>query len=143
MNSFSRTGLFTLLDQAVTLTPMRGGRRALASMITNSNSHHDPRARMRRTSLEPAARVDDAGKRADDAITNLSAYALRLDFEYHQLHDRLIELVKGEGAAPEELRTALCERDELGAAREAFRRSVAALHDMTRREAQPARSDQL
>ena len=93
--------------------------------------------------LDPAVRDDDAGKRADDAITNLSAYALKLDFEYHQLHDRLLELLKGDGAAAEELRAAMRERDELGAAREAFRGSVAALQDLTRSDAQPARSDQL
>lgn len=94
--------------------------------------------------LDPAVRDDDASKRADDAITNLSAYALKLDFEYHQLHDRLLELLKGEGAAAaEELRAAMRERDELGAAREAFRGSVAALQDLTRSDAQPARSDQL
>ena len=79
---------------------------------------------------------DIAGKRADDAITNLSAYALKLDFEYHRLEDRLRELLKG-GAATAELRAALCEREELGAARDAFRGSVAALYDLTRREAYP------
>jgi hypothetical protein len=113
-------------------------------MITNIDSHHDSRPRMcRRSKVDPAARGDDTGKRADDAITNLSAYALKLDFEYHRLHDRLHELLKGEGGEADELRAALRERDELGAAREAFRRSVAALGDLTRREAQPSPSDQL
>ncbi len=113
-------------------------------MITNIDSHHDPRRRIRHgTNLGAAARGDDPGKRADDAITNLSAYALKLDFEYHRLHDRLLELLKGDGAAAEDLRRALRERDELGAAREAFRRSVAALQDLARHEAQPTRSDQL
>jgi hypothetical protein len=96
----------------------------------------------RRARLDAAVAGDDAGKRADDAITNLSAYALRLDFEYHRLDDRLLEL-SGEGAAGEEVRTVLRERNELGAARDAFRRSVTALHDLTRREAQPMVSDQL
>ena len=49
---------------------------------------------------------------------------------------------KGKQAAADELRTVLRERDQLGAAREAFRRSVAALHDLARHEAQPALSDQ-
>ena len=44
---------------------------------------------------DPSAGSDDAGKRADDAITNLSAYALKLDFEYGRLDDRLLELLKG------------------------------------------------
>jgi hypothetical protein len=113
-------------------------------MITNSDSHHDRSARMRRYArLTPSAGGDDAGKRADDAITNLSAYALKLDFEYGRLDDRLLELLEGEAAAADELRTVMRERDQLGAAREAFRRSVAALHDLARHEAQPALSDQL
>ena len=113
-------------------------------MITDIDSHLDRSARVRRrTKPDPATRADDGGKRADDAITNLSAYALKLDFEYHRLHDRLLELLKGEAAAAEELHVVLRERDELGAAREAFRRSVAALHDLTRDDAQSALSDQL
>lgn len=112
-------------------------------MNTNIDSHDDRRARMRRRAKpDPAPRGDDAGKRADDAITNLSAYALRLDSEYQRLDDRLLELLKGEAAAADELRSVLRERDELGAARVAFRRSVAALRDLTRPEAQPALSDQ-
>jgi hypothetical protein len=103
-------------------------------MIKDMDSYHDRSGRLRRAKLG-SARGDDAGKRADDAITNLSAYALTLDCEYHRLDDRLLELMKGEAAATEDLRTVLRERDELGAAREAFRRSVAALHDLTRREA--------
>jgi hypothetical protein len=97
----------------------------------------------RRAKLDPVARGDDAGKRADDAITNLSAYALKLDVEYHRLDDQLLELLKGEPTAADELRTVLRERDDLGAAREAFRHSVSALHDLTRREAHPALSDQV
>jgi hypothetical protein len=51
-------------------------------MISNTDSHHDRRARTRRRAkLDQAARGDDDGKRADDAITSLCAYALRLDFE--------------------------------------------------------------
>ncbi len=123
---------------------MREERRALASMVINIDSHHDSSAgTRRRTNVDLAAPAHDAGRRADDAITNLSAYALKLDVEYHRLHDRLGELLQGEGAATEELRTTLRERDELGAAREAFRRSVVALQDLTQREAPPARSDQL
>ena len=83
----------------------------------------------------------DPGKRAEDAITNLSAYALGLDLEYHQLSDRLLERLRGDAAA-DELRTLLRERDELEAAREAFRRSVGELHDLTRREAEEAAPDQ-
>ena len=73
-------------------------------------------------------------KRADDAITNLSAYALKLDFEYHRVDDRLLDLLRGDAGAADELRGLLRERDELGAARVAFRRSVASLHDLARGE---------
>jgi hypothetical protein len=112
-------------------------------MTANIDSHHDRNARRsRRANVDRAAPGDDADKRADDAITNLSLYALKLDFEYHRLHDRLLELLKGEGASVEEVRIVLRERDELGAARDAFRGSVAALHDLTRPEAQPVLSDQ-
>jgi len=78
-----------------------------------------------------AAQEDNAGKVADDAITNLSAYALSLDFEYHRVDERLRECLKAGTAAAEELGALLREREELGAAREAFRRSVVALHDLT------------
>ena len=91
----------------------------------------------RRAPREQLAHADGGGKLADDAITNLSAYALKLDFEYHRLDDRLRDLLKGGAIAADELRALLHEREELGAAREAFRRSVAALHDLTRRDAHP------
>jgi predicted RNA binding protein with dsRBD fold (UPF0201 family) len=90
---------------------------------------------------EPATARDVDAKRADDAITNLSAFALKLDFEYHQIDDRLLELVREGAGAADELRVLLRERDELGAARDAFRRSVTALHDLSRREIHPALSD--
>lgn len=93
-------------------------------------------ARMRRRARrELVAPEDHVGKVADDAITNLSAYALKLDVEYHRLDDRLRERLKGGAAAAEELRALLHEREELGAAREAFRRSVDSLHDLTRCDA--------
>jgi len=59
-----------------------------------------------------------------------------LDVEYHRLDDRLLELVKAESKA-EELRAVLRERDQIGAEREAFRRSVVALHEQTRHAHQP------
>lgn len=97
----------------------------------------------RRTRRELAAPDDNVGKIADDAITNLSAYALKLDVEYHRLDDRLRERLKGDAEAAEELRALLREREELGAAREAFRRSVASLHDLTRCDALSGCSDQV
>jgi hypothetical protein len=82
----------------------------------------------RRFKPEPGSEHGGANQRANDAITNLSAYALTLDVEYHRLDDRMLELVKAESEA-EELRAVLREREEIGAEREAFRLSVAALRD--------------
>jgi hypothetical protein len=106
-------------------------------MTTRAESDHDHTARTTRRRKRDVSRGSDPGKRAEDAITNLSAYALGLDLEYHQASDRLLERLKGDVAA-DELRTLLRERDDLEAAREAFRRSVAELHDLTRREAEQA-----
>jgi hypothetical protein len=78
-----------------------------------------------RALVSPPAFTDERG-----------ADALNLDVEYHRLDDRLLELVKAESKA-EELRAVLRERDQIGAEREAFRRSVAALHEQTR-HARPA-----
>jgi hypothetical protein len=82
----------------------------------------------RRFKPEPGSEHGGPNQRANDAITNLSAYALTLDVEYHRLDDRMLELVKAESEA-EELRAVLREREEIGAEREAFRLSVAALRD--------------
>jgi len=76
----------------------------------------------------PKRHVRDASDRANDALTNLSAYALTLDAEYHRLDDRLLELTKTESAAAE-LGTVLRERDEIGAERDAFRYAVGALRE--------------
>jgi hypothetical protein len=92
---------------------------------------------------DPLTRADSDGKRADDAITTLSAYALKLDFEYHRLDDLLLERLRGRAGAADELHALLRERDELGAARDAFRRSVVSLHDLARGEARSALTDQL
>lgn len=68
------------------------------------------------------------GQRVNDALTNLSVYALTLDREYHRLDDRLLELANAEPEAPE-LVTVLRERDEVGAERDAFRHAVLALRE--------------
>ena len=75
-----------------------------------------------------ASRGAEAGDRANDALTNLSAYALTLDQEYHRLDDRLFELANTD-PAPDELGMVLRERAELAAEREAFRRAVIALRE--------------
>lgn len=76
----------------------------------------------------PLPSVRDASERANDALTNLSVYALTLDAEYHRLDDRLLELTNTEPPAAE-LGTVLRERDEIGAEREAFRYAVGALRE--------------
>jgi hypothetical protein len=81
----------------------------------------------RQTRTHGGGHIDD---RANDALTNLMAYALTLDVEYHRLDDRLAELAKSDSRA-EEVHAILRERDEVGAQREAFRRSVAALREQT------------
>jgi hypothetical protein len=85
-----------------------------------------PDAQHRRRDREPLG--GGAGERANDALTNLSAYALTLDLEYHRLDDRLMELAKTEPAAAE-LGSVLRERAELAAEREAFRGAVMALRE--------------
>jgi len=83
-------------------------------------------AQHRRRDLESLG--GDASERANDALTNLSAYALTLDLEYHRLDDRLLELAKTEPAAAE-LGSVLRERAELAAEREAYRCALIALHE--------------
>lgn len=139
MNALSRSDPFTALDlHRQTHTQ---GTEGAFGMTTRTDSDFDRSARAPRRRKRDAARSGGPGKRAEDAITNLSAYALGLDLEYHQVSGRLLELLKGDVAA-DELRTLVRERDELEAAREAFRRSVAELHDLTTREAGQAAPDQ-
>jgi hypothetical protein len=69
-----------------------------------------------------------AGGPANEALTNLSMYALTLDVEYHRLDDRLLELAKTD-SDPGELRAVVRERDEIAAERAAFRDAVAALRE--------------
>lgn len=68
------------------------------------------------------------GERANEALTNLSMYALALDVKYHRLDDRLLELAKAEAEATD-LVAVLRERDEAAAECEAFRGALVALRD--------------
>lgn len=77
---------------------------------------------------DPRSHFGGPRERANDALTNLSVYALSLDAEYHRLDDRLLELANTEAAAAE-LGTVLRERDEIAAEREAFRHAVVALRE--------------
>jgi hypothetical protein len=77
---------------------------------------------------DPAPQLGVPCDRANDALTNLSVYALSLDAEYHRLDDRLLGLANTETAAAE-LGTVLRERDEIAAERDAFRHAVVALRE--------------
>jgi hypothetical protein len=77
---------------------------------------------------EPESEGGDVGWSADDALTNLSAYALTLDGECHRLGDRLLELAKTESEAAER-RAVLREHEEIEAELRAFRRAVTALRE--------------
>jgi hypothetical protein len=81
------------------------------------------RRQRRRVSVGPGIE-----ERANEALTNLSIYALTLDVEYHRLDDRLVELAKTEAEAAQ-LGSVLRERDEVAAEREAFRGALTALRD--------------
>ena len=88
-----------------------------------------PKTRIpRRARRKSPAQGADVGERANNALTNLIAYALTLDIEYHRLDDRLAELAATNSTA-DELRATVRERDEIGAQRQAYRRSVAALRE--------------
>jgi hypothetical protein len=77
---------------------------------------------------DPGPKFGGPRDRANDALTNLSMYALTLDAEYHRLDDRLLELANTEPATAE-LGTVLRERDEIAAERVAFRYAVVALRE--------------
>jgi hypothetical protein len=79
-----------------------------------------------RYELGPA--TDGSNRRVDDALTDLSAYALNLDLEYHRLDERLLELVDGESAS-DEVREVLRERTQLAEELKAYRAAVTAFRD--------------
>jgi hypothetical protein len=67
-------------------------------------------------------------QRVNDALTDLSAYALSLEAEHRRLEQRLLELAGNESSAAER-RAVLRERDEISEELNAFRRAVMALRD--------------
>jgi hypothetical protein len=78
----------------------------------------------------PDAPVDD--KRVDDAITDLSAYALSLDAERDRLDGRVMELAAQESSTAER-RAVVRERAEIDEELSAFRRIIRALARAGRR----------
>lgn len=77
---------------------------------------------------ESGPRTNHCGQRVNDALTDLSAYALNLDFEYHRLHARLQELADAESPSDEVLEV-LRELSELSEELKAYRRTVTAFRD--------------
>jgi hypothetical protein len=63
--------------------------------------------------------------RVYEALTDLSAYALRFDFEVQRLNDRLAELAAAETSAAER-RALMRERDEMVEELQAFRGAISA-----------------
>jgi hypothetical protein len=72
------------------------------------------------------SRDDDA--RANEALTDLSAYALSLEAERHRMDGRLLELA-GQDSSVTELQVLLRERAEIAAEVSAFREIIAVLRD--------------
>ena len=65
-------------------------------------------------------------KRLNDALTDLSAYALTLDMECHRLDDRVLELAQQDSSASER-RAVVRKRDEIADELSAFRRVISEL----------------
>jgi hypothetical protein len=77
---------------------------------------------------EPESGRRRRDERVSDALTNLSAYALSLDGEWHRLNDRLMELAKGESSVAQR-RAVLRERDEIADELKALRRAITTLRE--------------
>jgi hypothetical protein len=75
------------------------------------------------------ARVGDQS--VNDALTDLSVYALTLDAEGHRLGDRLLELAESESSVVE-LRALVRERAEITEEAMALRRTITALQEQVR-----------
>ena len=77
---------------------------------------------------ESRSKTHDRGQRVHDALTDLSAYALSLDSEYHRLDERLHELADAESPS-EEVLEVVRERSELAAELKAYRGAITDLRD--------------
>ena len=80
----------------------------------------------RRSQREARRKARDRDHRVNEALTDLSAYALTLDVECHRLDDRMLELAKQDSSAAER-RALVRERAEMAEELNAFRRIIAAL----------------
>lgn len=79
----------------------------------------------RRDSGDLVAAESPGRERVYEALTDLSAYALRFDIECHRLDGRLVELASC-GSSPAERRALLRERARMEEEGKALRRAIAA-----------------
>jgi hypothetical protein len=77
---------------------------------------------------EPRPVARELDQRVNDALTDLSAYALTLDTECHRLEVRVLELAQQESSASER-RALLRKRAEMAEELSAFREVISALHE--------------
>ena len=80
----------------------------------------------RRSKREDGQDVRDTGDRVNDAVTDLSAYALTLDAECHRLENHVLELTEQESSTAER-RALVRERAEMAEELNALRRIIRAL----------------
>lgn len=81
-----------------------------------------------RSQREPRPGARDLDRRVNNALTDLSAYALTLDTECHRLEARVIQLAEQESSASER-RALVRQRAELAEELNAFRQVISALHE--------------
>lgn len=82
----------------------------------------------RRSRREPRPPARGLDQRVNDALTDLSAYALTLDVECHRLEVRVLQLAQQESSASER-RALVQERAEMAEELTAFREVISALHE--------------
>jgi ABC-type phosphate transport system auxiliary subunit len=81
-----------------------------------------------RSQREPRPAARELDHRVNNALTDLSAYALTLDNECHRLEARVLQLAQQESSASER-RALVLQRAELAEELNAFREVISALHE--------------
>lgn len=81
---------------------------------------------MKRRSQRDPEPPGELEKRVNDALTDLSAYALTLDIECHRLDNRVLELTQQDSSASER-RALVRKRDEIADELGAFRQVISEL----------------
>jgi hypothetical protein len=77
---------------------------------------------------QPRSRGGELNQRMSDALTDLVAYALKLDVEYDLLDRRVEEFTREQGSAAD-LRSLLRERADLAEELEEFRGAIASFRE--------------